>query len=52
MMKNHQRKTVFSFVALVMALLVLPATAAEVPEQLPDPDGKRPIRASPCRCSF
>ena len=40
MMKNHQCKTVFSFGALVLALLALPAAAAEVPAQLPDPDGK------------
>jgi len=40
MLNSHQCKTIFSFVALVTAMLILPATAAEVPNQLPDPDGK------------
>jgi alpha-galactosidase len=40
MLNSHQRKTIFSLVALVTALLILPATAAEIPIQLPDPDGK------------
>ena len=40
MMKNGRCKTVRSLVAMAMALLVLPASAATVPDPLPDPDGK------------
>jgi alpha-galactosidase len=40
MMKNDPCKTVLSFAALVIALLFLPATAAEAPDQLSDSDGK------------
>jgi hypothetical protein len=40
MLNSHPCKTVLSFIALVTALLVLPATASEVPNQLPDPDGE------------
>jgi len=41
MLKSHQFKIVFSIVvALVTTPLVLPATAAEIPSQQPDPDGK------------
>ncbi len=41
MLKNHQFKTASLIaVAVVAALLVLPAAAADVPSQLPDPDGK------------
>jgi len=40
MLKSLQHKILFSVVALVTALLILPATAAEVPNQLLDPDGK------------
>ncbi|NQU21589.1 MAG: hypothetical protein HQ567_09925 [Candidatus Nealsonbacteria bacterium] len=40
MLKNRQCKTVYSFVILVMALLARPVSGAEVPAQLPDPDGK------------
>jgi len=40
MLNSHQCKITFSLVALVTALLVLPAIAAEIPSQLPDPDGK------------
>jgi len=32
--------TVRPFVSLVVALLARPASAADVPSQLPDPDGK------------
>ena len=39
-MKNDHSKTMFSFGALALALLALTAAAAEVPAQLPDPDGK------------
>ena len=49
MLRNHQYKTVFSFVALVAALLALPATAAEVPDQLPDPDGKPADQTRPVK---
>ncbi len=39
-LKSHQFKTVFPFVvALVATLQILPATAADVPSQLPAPDG-------------
>jgi hypothetical protein len=41
-LNSHPCKTGFSFVALVTALLILPATASDVPNQLPDPDG-RPV---------
>jgi alpha-galactosidase len=40
MMKAHPCKTVLSSAALVMAQLVLPATAAEVTDHLRHPDGK------------
>jgi len=50
MMKSHACKTVFPLVALVMALLALPATAArDVPAQLPDPDGKAGDRTRPVK---
>jgi alpha-galactosidase len=39
MTKNGPCKPVLSSAVLVMALLVLPATTAEVPDQLPGPDG-------------
>ena len=39
-MKNDHSKTMFSFGALALALLAFPGAAAEVPAQLPDPDGK------------
>ena len=47
LLNSHQSKTVFSFVALVTALLVLPAAAAKVPSQTPDPDGKPAELRSP-----
>lgn len=47
MKKQCQCKAVFPFVALVMALLVLPATAAEIPDKLPDPDGKPADQSKP-----
>ncbi len=40
MLNSHQCKTICSYVVLVTALLILPATAADVADQLPDPDGK------------
>ena len=40
-MKKLQYKIELSFVALVMALLAFPASAAELPAHPPDPDGKR-----------
>jgi hypothetical protein len=40
MLNSHQSKTAFSCLTLLAALLVLPAAAADVPNQLPDPDGK------------
>ena len=40
MLKNAQRTIITSFVALVMAMLVVPVFGADVPAQLPDPDGK------------
>ena len=47
MMKNDPCRTVLSFAALVTALLVLPAIAAEVPDQLPDPDGRPADQSRP-----
>jgi len=38
-MISNRSKAVFSFSALLLALLIMPAVA-EVPDQLPDPDGK------------
>ncbi|MBC8872713.1 MAG: hypothetical protein H8E44_25045 [Planctomycetes bacterium] len=40
MKENYPSRTVLLIVALVTALLVVPAAAAEIPNQLPDPDGK------------
>ena len=48
-MMNHPRKAVLSSVALVMALLVTPATAADVPGQLSDPDSKPADRTKPVK---
>ncbi len=48
MMKNNRCKTVFSLATLLVALLTLPA-AAEVPDQLPDPDGKPADRTKPVK---
>jgi len=39
-MTRNRTGTVLTLAALVMAALVLPVVAAEVPEQLPRPDGK------------
>ncbi|MFW6169436.1 MAG: sialate O-acetylesterase [Planctomycetota bacterium] len=47
MMKNHASKTAFPFLGFVMALLILPATAAEIPDQLADPDGKPADQSKP-----
>jgi len=40
MLNRRKRAALFSCVALVAALMILPASAAEIPGQLPDPDGK------------
>jgi len=40
MTKPSQCRTAWALLGLAMALLALPATAAKVPEPLPDPDGK------------
>ncbi len=40
MLKNRLCKTLFSSLVLAMTLLVLQTTAADIPAQLPDPDGK------------
>jgi hypothetical protein len=41
MFRNHQLRIVpLAFVAMAATLLSLPAPAADVPAQLPDPDGK------------
>jgi hypothetical protein len=47
MLNRHPCKVVLSCVALVMALLAFPATAAEVPAQLPDPDGQPADQSKP-----
>jgi hypothetical protein len=37
---QNRIKTVFTLAAVAMAILVLPAAAREIPDQLPKPDGK------------
>ncbi len=49
MMKNYQRQTVFTMATLLMAVLVLPATAAEIAGLLPDPDGRPEDAARPLK---
>ena len=49
MMKSNRCKTMFSLAALLVALLVTPATAADVPDQLPDPDSKPADRTKPVK---
>ena len=45
-MRNRVRR-VLTFAAVLAALLVPPAAAAEVPARLPDPDGKSPAADRP-----
>ena len=40
MTARNRTRTVLTLAALVMAVLVLPVAAGEIPAQLPDPDGK------------
>jgi hypothetical protein len=49
MLKNFRCTTVLSCVALVTVLLILPASAAEIPSQLPDPDGKSADMSRPVK---
>lgn len=49
MLNGRQCKITFSLVALVTALLVLPAAEAEGPSQLPDPDGKPADMSKPVK---
>jgi hypothetical protein len=49
MMKQYRRKPVFSVVALVMALLVLPSIAAEVTDQRRDPSSRPADTAKPLK---
>jgi len=48
-MKTHHGKTAFVCGALVLALLVLPVAAAQIPAQLPAPDGKPGDAAKPVK---
>lgn len=48
MMTRKRTRTVLTLAAALMALLVLPA-AAEIPDQLPDPDGKAPDSTKPVK---
>jgi len=36
----NRTRSIFSVVAVAMALFVLPSVAAEIPDLLPDPDGQ------------
>jgi hypothetical protein len=49
MTKKYRCRTLFSLAALVMALLVLPAVAAEVPNQPRDPNGGTAATAKPLK---
>ena len=49
MVQQNRIQPVLALAAALMALLVLPATAAEVPDQLPDPDGKAPDITKPVK---
>jgi hypothetical protein len=49
MLKNLQRKTALSVVALAMVLLVLAVAEAEVRAQLPDPDGQPADMSQPVK---
>jgi len=46
-MKNRQHRTLFLLSALGIALLALSAAVADVPNQLPDPDGKPGDQSKP-----
>jgi alpha-galactosidase len=47
MMKKEPRKTVCSVAALLAMLLVVPAASSQVPDPLPDPDGKPADQSRP-----
>ncbi len=46
---RNRIKTLLTLAAVVMAILVLPAAAREIPAQLPDPDGKAPVTNKPVK---
>jgi alpha-galactosidase len=48
MTKSYRCKTTYSFVTLVMTLLITSAIA-EIPDQLPDPDGKSADQSKPVK---
>ena len=48
MLQQHRIQPVLLFAALV-TLLVQTATATEIPDQLPDPDGKPPATDKPVK---
>ncbi len=49
MMTRNRIQPVLTLAAVVMALLVLPAAAKEIPAELPDPDGKAPDTGKPVK---
>ncbi len=49
MMTRNRIQPVLTCAAVVMAVLVLPAAAVEIPNQLPDPDGKPPVTTKPVK---
>ena len=49
MTKRNPSGTVWPLAAVAMAFLVLPAAAAEIPAELPDPDGKAPDAGKPVK---
>ena len=49
MIRRNLTSALLSAAALTMALLALPAVAAEIPKQLPDPDGKAADQSKPLK---
>jgi len=47
--QQNRIQPVLTLAAALMALFVLPAVAAEVPDQLPDPDNKPPAVDKPIK---
>lgn len=49
MTARNRTRTILTLAAVMMAFLVLPATAKEIPAQLPDPDSTPPVTAKPLK---
>ncbi len=49
MTTRNRIRTVLTLAAVAMTILVLPAAAREIPDQLPGPDGKAPDTSKPVK---